>query len=216
MQEARYDLAVEAIKTFHTGVSEDFLLRQEQFKELRNRLLKSASDFYGKLGALLGKEKDAASRRALLQANYEVAELTGKVGRSEDALTAHRSVLAARQVLADEPGAGASATAEVGGNLTSVAGLLRSTGKTDLALGTYREAEALLAGAASGSPEARSELAGCRSRLACFLSTIGQDEEAQARAHRRTSGPTRSWPWPTGRRRRRGATWRIRSAASVC
>ena len=50
----RYDLAVDAIKTFHTGVSEDFLLKQDQFKELRDRLLKSAADFYGKLGALAG------------------------------------------------------------------------------------------------------------------------------------------------------------------
>ena len=31
--QARYDLAVDAIKTFHTGVSEDFLLRQDQFKD---------------------------------------------------------------------------------------------------------------------------------------------------------------------------------------
>ena len=49
--QARYDLAVDAIKTFHTGVSEDFLLKQDQFKELRDRLLKSAADFYGKLAA---------------------------------------------------------------------------------------------------------------------------------------------------------------------
>ena len=55
---ARYQLAVDAIKTFHTGVSEDILLKEEKFKDLRNRLLKSASDFYGKLGALLGKETD--------------------------------------------------------------------------------------------------------------------------------------------------------------
>src|SRR4029077_13141192 len=54
--QARYDLAVDAIKTFHTGVSEDFLLRENQFKELRDRLLKSASDFYGKLSTLLGKD----------------------------------------------------------------------------------------------------------------------------------------------------------------
>ena len=46
----RYDLAMEAIKTFHTGVSEDFLLKEEKFKDLRDRLLKSASEFYGKLG----------------------------------------------------------------------------------------------------------------------------------------------------------------------
>ena len=63
--QARYDLAVEAIQTFHTGVSEDFLLKEEKFKELRDRLLKSAADFYGKLGALLGKETDVGSRRAL-------------------------------------------------------------------------------------------------------------------------------------------------------
>ncbi len=50
--EARYDLAVKAIETFHKGVSEDFLLKEETFKDLRNRLLTSASDFYGQLGAL--------------------------------------------------------------------------------------------------------------------------------------------------------------------
>ena len=48
--QARYDLAVEAIQTFHTGVSEDFLLRQDQFRDVRDRLLKSASDFYGSSG----------------------------------------------------------------------------------------------------------------------------------------------------------------------
>ena len=48
--QVRYDLAVDAIKTFHTGVSEDFLLKQDQFKELRDRFLRSAGEFYGKLG----------------------------------------------------------------------------------------------------------------------------------------------------------------------
>ena len=43
-------------RTFHTGVSEDFLLKEDQFKELRDRLLKSASDFYGKLATVLGRE----------------------------------------------------------------------------------------------------------------------------------------------------------------
>ena len=101
--QTRYDLAVDAIKTFHTGVSEDFLLKEEKFKDLRDRLLKSASDFYGKLGKLLGNETDFASRRALAQAKFQVADLTAKVGRNEDALVAHRAVLAARQALAAEP-----------------------------------------------------------------------------------------------------------------
>ena len=115
--QARYDLAVDAIKTFHTGVSEDFLLKEEKFKDLRNRLLKSASDFYGKLGAPLGKETDLVSRQALAQANFELAELTDKVGRPEDALAAHRQVLAAREALAAESLADPEIKADVGRSL---------------------------------------------------------------------------------------------------
>src|SRR5262249_61816334 len=103
----------------------NLLLTKAQFKALRDPPLKSANDSYGKLGALLGKETDLASRRALLQANFEVANLTGTVGRKEDALAAHRAVLAAREVLAREPEANAEATVDVGGSLTSVASIQR-------------------------------------------------------------------------------------------
>ncbi len=178
--EARYNLAVEAIKTFHTGVSEDFLLKEEKFKELRDRLLKSAADFYGKLGALLGKETDIASRRALAQSNFELADLTGKVGRSEDALAAHRAVLAAREALAAEPGAGVVAEVDVGRSLNAVAGLLEATGKTDEALATYRRSESLLAGPAGADPSARAALAACRSRMGWLLKSTGKSADALA------------------------------------
>jgi serine/threonine-protein kinase len=176
--QARYDLAVEAIKTFHTGVSEDFLLKEVTLKDLRNRLLKSAADFYGKLGALLGKETDAASRRALLQANYEVAELTGEVGGKEDALAAHRSVLAARQALAAGPGAEGGVAVEVGRSLVAVAGLLEATGQTAEALAEYRKSEGLLAALGNTDPSARAALADCRSRLGRLLSSTGKIAEA--------------------------------------
>src|SRR5262249_48612215 len=144
--QARYKLAADAIKTFHTGVSEDFLLKQEQFKELRDRLLKSAADFYGKLGALLGKETDVGSHRALAQANFERADLTGKVGRTEDGLAVHRAVLARREALAAELAADPEATVDLGRSLAAVASLLESTGKAGEAEATFRKAEALLAG----------------------------------------------------------------------
>ena len=172
--EARYKLATEAIKTFHTGVSEDFLLKEEKFKELRDRLLKSAADFYGKLGALLGKDTDIASRRALAQSNFELADLTAKVGRNEDALAAHRAVLAAREALAAEPGAGVVAKVDVGRSLIAVAGLLEATGKTDEALASYRRSESLLAGPAGADPSARAALADCRSQMGWLLKRHGQ------------------------------------------
>ena len=216
--QARYDLAVDAIKTFHTGVSEDFLLKEEKFKELRNRLLKSAADFYGKLGALLGKETDLASRRALAQANFELADLTDKVGRKEDALAAHRAVLAAREALAAEPGADVEAKVDVGRSLTAVAGLLRSDrqdrrGRGDLPQG--RDAAGGPGPVVACDPGRAGRAGGLP--VADGLAPVhdGQDR-------RRAGGPTawrgpirRRWPPPPGRRTRPGATWRTRSIASA-
>ena len=179
--QARYELAVEAIKTFHTGVSEDFLLKQEQFKDVRDRLLKSASDFYGKLGALLGKESDLASRRALWRANYQVARLTNEVGKPEDALAAHRQVLAARKALAAESQTDPELKADVGRSLTAIALLLETTGKTKEAEATFREAETMLVGLAPTIAEAagaRAVLADCRSRLGLLFSATNRYDEA--------------------------------------
>ncbi len=179
--QARYDLAIEAIETFHTGVSEDFLLKQEQFKDVRDRLLKSASDFYGKLGALLGRESDLASRRAVGQANFEVAKLTEKVGRPEDALAAHRQVLAAREALAADPRADAEIRADVGRSLTAVAGLLQATGRTAEAETTYLKAENLLTELASanrGAAPVRAALADCRSQRGALLHMSGHEDDA--------------------------------------
>jgi serine/threonine-protein kinase len=178
--EQRYALATDAIRTFHTGVSEDFLLREEQFKALRDRLLQSAAEFYGKLGALLGRDRDVASRRALYQANFELAELTAKIGANEAALAAHRQVLVRRAELAAEPGADPETQADVGRSLTKVAMLLAATGQTDEALATSLEAERLLGALATSSSSARSALANCRLQLGWLLSTIGRSSEALA------------------------------------
>ena len=179
--QARYDLAVEAIKTFHTGVSEDFLLKQDQFKEVRDRLLKSASDFYGRLGALLGKETDLASRRTVAQANFEVAELTGRVGKPEDALAAHRQVLAILEALEMGSSADPEIKADEGRSLTAIGRLLEITGRTGEAEMTYRKAEKMLVELAPTFIEAtaaRALLASCRSSLGRLLHSMGRDSEA--------------------------------------
>ena len=178
--QSRYDLAVAAIKTFHTGVSEDFMLKEEKLKDLRDRLLKSASDFYERLGALLKDDADLPSRRALLQANYELAELTEKVGRTASAMEAHRQVLAAREELATEPGADAEVKTEVGRSMMAVARLHEFTGKTDEALSVYRRSELLLASLAESGPPALAELAACRSALGELLASAGEATEALA------------------------------------
>ena len=177
----RYDLAMDAIQTFHTGVSEDFLLKEEKFKDLRDRLLKSASDFYGKLGALLKGRSDMASRRALGKANFELAELTTKVGRTEAALAAHQQVLKYRQAMAAEPGADDESRAEVGRSLLAVGEQQEEIGKTAEAEASYAEARRTLIAVADSQPGVavyRADLATAESRLGWLYSKTGQLDEA--------------------------------------
>jgi hypothetical protein len=69
----RFELALAAIKTFHSGVSEDVLLKKKALDGLRKKLLQGAADFYGKLEALLKDHADRDSRRALARAYEELA-----------------------------------------------------------------------------------------------------------------------------------------------
>ena len=151
--QSRYDLAVEAIKTFHTGVSEDFLVKQDQFKHLRDRLLKSASEFYGKLAAMLGTETDAASQVALSHANFELAELTSKVGDKQNALAAHRQLLATRRSLAAKPAATIATKADVAESLSAVAHIQEQIGASNDSIKSFREAESLLLSLVNQAPQ---------------------------------------------------------------
>ncbi len=63
VQGARYELGDGRDQDVgYTGVSEDFLLKEEKFKDLRNRLLNSASDFYGKLLGAAGQGRRTRPR----------------------------------------------------------------------------------------------------------------------------------------------------------
>jgi eukaryotic-like serine/threonine-protein kinase len=188
--QARYELAVEAIKTFHTGVSEDFMMKQDRFKDLRNKLLMSASDFYGKLGALLREATDLPSRRALLAANFEVAGLAVRVGRQADALAMQSTVLASRQALAREAGAmneaGLDVTAlqlDVAISHRALGGTADALGKRDEALSAYNAALAVLKPLAAAHPdrtEIQHEMAATQGDIALHLTEAHRPAEALA------------------------------------
>ena len=188
--QARYDLAVEAIKTFHTGVSEDFLLKQERFKDLRDRLLKSASEFYGRLGALLKDETDLPSRKALLLANFELAKLTARVGRREESLAIHRRVLAGFEALAREAEATGRAEPDVTALQLEVAKHHRYVGLVEKELGRRAEARTAfesaaailrrLAGTHPGRYDIRRESAAAAGEVPPLLAAEGKPAQALA------------------------------------
>ena len=177
----RYGLAVKAIETFHKGVSEDFLLQEDKFKSLRDRLLNSASDFYEKLGGLLKEESDLPARRALLAANYEVADLADKVGRKEHALELHRKVLAGRETLANEFGADPALAVDISQSLIAVGQCLKGTEKATEGLAAYDRACAVVAAPDGGTPqnvEAQIAFAHALSTKGTLLTELSRLDEA--------------------------------------
>ena len=104
-ERARFDLALEAIKTFHGEVSEDLLLKEKQFDGLRTKLLTGATDFYERLEDLLKVQADRRSRAALGKAYHDIGELTAKIGSQSEAQPALKRGLELRLALAAEPDA---------------------------------------------------------------------------------------------------------------
>jgi len=159
-EQARFDLALRAIKTFHTGVSEDFLLQERQFEGLRAKLLAGATEFYQRLEDLLKGQADRRSRAALGQAYHEIGELTARIGSHSEALGALRRGLELRRRLAAEPESDPSATLDLGQSLIAIGDMLEATGDLTEAISSYQQARELL------KPLAQLESAGASYRAA--------------------------------------------------
>jgi serine/threonine-protein kinase len=103
--QARFDLAMEAVRAFTTGASEDVILKEKALEGLRKKLLGQSQAFYEKLRQSLEGETDRASRAALAQALYDAALLYDRVDapdgpkKAEEAL---RAALALREALLRE------------------------------------------------------------------------------------------------------------------
>jgi serine/threonine-protein kinase len=178
--QARYELAEKAIKTFHTGVSEDFLLKNEEFKELRTKLLKEAAGFYADLETLLAGQNDARSRKALAAAYFQLGELTDKIGDKREALAVQRKALAVRRELAAAPGADVETRLDVPRSLMAVAKLLISTGDPAGALSAVKERRDLAAALEVEAPTyaVRTQLASGHIGMGFFLNEAGKPAEA--------------------------------------
>jgi tetratricopeptide (TPR) repeat protein len=181
-ERARFELAMEAIQTFHTGVSEDVLLKQDQFKGLQKRLLGGAAEFYGKLRKLLEGQADAWSRRALGQAYHELGLLTEKIGSQKEALQVHRQALAIRRELAATPGADTEAGLDLARSLRMVGRVQSATSDNVGALAMYEEARRVAEGLVADDPSdaARAALAQSHHNIGMVLERINRPQAALA------------------------------------
>jgi tetratricopeptide (TPR) repeat protein len=150
--QARFETAVKAIETFHTGVSQDMLLKNEQFKELRTNLLNEAARFYEDLDKLLAGQTDTKSRKTLAAGYFQLGELTQKIGDMKEALAVHQKALALRRELAATPGADMETRLDVARSLHAVGSLLLGTGDPAAALAAFQEERDLAAALEAESP----------------------------------------------------------------
>ena len=110
-ERARFDLAMDSVKRFYTGVSEDFLLQEKEFSGLRVKLLSDAKESYAQVQKLLEGQTDRHSQTALAKALNEFAALNAIIGSTQEAIGAYQQSLKIRIVLADEPDADAESRA---------------------------------------------------------------------------------------------------------
>jgi serine/threonine protein kinase/tetratricopeptide (TPR) repeat protein len=176
----RFDLAMEAIKLFHGEVSNDLLLKEKQFADLRARLLKAAADFYGKLERLLEGQTDSQSRAALGRAYFMLGRLTFDIGKRAEAAAVHRKGLAVRRELAARPGAEAQTVLDVVWSLLALAQPLREMGDSAEELAAQEEALKLAEGLVAtgrGADKARFALVEC---LAVFCVRVADRRPEEA------------------------------------
>jgi tetratricopeptide (TPR) repeat protein len=178
--EARFETAQKAIATFHTGVSEDFLLKNEQFKELRTKLLKEAADFYSDLEKLLAGKTDTKSRKLLAAGYFQLGELTAKIGDQKEALAVQRKALSLRRELAAAPSADVETRLDVTRSLAAVGNLLKGTDDKTGALTAYEEQRDLAATLEPGAPTdaVSAQMAAAHHGIAWVLSQMGKPDEA--------------------------------------
>ena len=188
--EQRFELAQKAIETFHTGVTEDELLKNDQLRELRNRLLRSAAGFYRQLEGLLKEQVDEKSRRALGEAYFKLAYLTDRLGDQAQALEVYRRSLNLRQKLAEADPAVSQFQTDLARTHTNIGALLRETGRPGEALEAYQRALDIRQKLAEAEPavaEHQSGLALVHNNIGVLLRMRGRPEEA-LEAHRRAMG----------------------------
>src|SRR5262249_2188625 len=101
----RLRLAMDAVREYHTGVTEDVLLRQPEMASIRSRLLGTPLAFYEGLrpGLESAREGRADQRRDLAEAYANLGRLSDRIGSQTDAEAALLKAAEVYQRLADRP-----------------------------------------------------------------------------------------------------------------
>jgi eukaryotic-like serine/threonine-protein kinase len=178
-------LAMDAIRTYHTGVSQDALLRQPELKELRKSLLLGAHDFYLRLKENLEgrRSNDPATRLKLAQACMDLGRLATQIGSMKDARASYEQALALHRGLADEFPENKTHQRDLANNYNALGDLDTKTGRYDDAETALQRALRIQGELVNQLPDEdqyRNDLAGTNSKLGTVYHLIDKLELARS------------------------------------
>ena len=180
--QARFDLAMQAVRAFTTGASEDVMLKEKALGGLRKKLLGQSQTFYQRLRNSLEGETDRSSRSALAEALHAAAVLYDNVDSPQTAEATHREALALRTALAREQPGDPVARRDLGRGHLALADWLLSYERVSEANSELGRARNVLQPLAREHPDdggARLMEAVCDHLDGRSLHNLGRQDEAQ-------------------------------------
>ena len=187
----RFDLAMEAVRAFTTGASEDVILKEKALEGLRRKLLGQSQSFYEKLRVSLEGETDRASRAALAEALSDAASLYTKVDAPQRALDAYHQSLALCEGLIKERPSDTAAARDFGRTRLELVSWLFTLARFDEALAEIGRARVVvdpLAREHPGDGGARWLEAECNSLEGATLTEISRPVPGLAALRRARAG----------------------------
>jgi serine/threonine-protein kinase len=179
--QARFRLALDAVRAYHTGVSEDVLLKEKALESLRTKLLSSSLEFYAKLQNELERESTPTARAHLAESYEQVADLTSEIGSMEKATAPFERALAIREALVAEAPADPQREAALASTLHEFARLQQETGHLNEAIAPFERAHAIRKRLVKAYPKVEKyqlDLAHSKAGFGELLNEIGQKEDA--------------------------------------
>lgn len=175
----RFEIALQAIRTFHSNVSSDLMLEQEEFTELKRKLLGAALAFYRDLSHQLGDSADPQSLNSLARVYIEIGDISADIGSIDDTIEAQENAVALfRQLIASPSGVNDISTATILADTLNDLGFHRSqVGSDDAASEKYLEALQLYE---TYSPEAKDRIANTLTNLANLSRWVGNTEDSKS------------------------------------
>jgi serine/threonine-protein kinase len=177
----RFLTAMDAVRAFHEGASEDVLLKEKALEGLRRRLLDTALSFYTRIQGELERDPSPVARAALADAYDRLASLTAEVSSKENALKPLGRSLAIREALADAQPDDPLRRVELASTLLQLGRIQHHTGRHDAARRSMERSLAIRRALVSEFPandDFRAGVSTGERALATLRSETGHKDEA--------------------------------------